>query len=233
MQKYKRMTAEEAMDRLISAATTAMKETKPGNAASTQSLTPEYFADAMTRKGYDLTPSLWPTILSKMANDTIRKGWVLNGGTGVGKTMRAHLAVWATNLGRKDSPSIWLSVDRASDLAQKIVLAHEGSLQDLFTAYRVSGPTVTKGVRFPGMDMVIDDLGSEADVIKAFGTSINPMRDLLELRLELFPQVKTYITTNLTAKEIESRYGERVASRLEEACAWVHLDGPDRRSTRK
>lgn len=62
-----------------------------------------------------------------------------------------------------------------------------------------------------------DDLGTE-NSIKYYGNECNVMAEILLSRYDLFVSHKllTHITTNLSASEIESQYGNRVRSRLRE-----------------
>jgi len=62
-----------------------------------------------------------------------------------------------------------------------------------------------------------DDLGIEQP-IKYFGNECNVMAEILLSRYDLFIQkgVLTHITTNLSASELESMYGNRIRSRMRE-----------------
>lgn len=64
-----------------------------------------------------------------------------------------------------------------------------------------------------------DDLGTEKN-LKYFGNECNVMAEILLSRYDIFISKKifTHITTNLSATEIESAYGNRVRSRLREMC---------------
>ena len=58
------------------------------------------------------------------------------------------------------------------------------------------------------------------------------MQFILERRLNHWPKVKTYITSNLTREDIGRRYGERLLSRLEGSMVFIPLDGRDWRRQR-
>ena len=62
-----------------------------------------------------------------------------------------------------------------------------------------------------------DDLGTENN-LKYYGNECNVMAEILLSRYDLFisKKLQTHITTNLSASEIESVYGNRVRSRLRE-----------------
>jgi len=63
-----------------------------------------------------------------------------------------------------------------------------------------------------------DDLGTENN-LKYFGNECNVMGEILLSRYDLFisKKVKTHLTTNLSASELEYHYGNRVRSRLRES----------------
>ena len=62
-----------------------------------------------------------------------------------------------------------------------------------------------------------DDLGTENN-LKYYGNECNVMAEILLSRYDLFTtkKLQTHITTNLSATEIQTAYGNRVRSRLRE-----------------
>ena len=70
-----------------------------------------------------------------------------------------------------------------------------------------------------------DDLGTENN-LKYFGNECNVMAEIVLSRYDLFisKKLKTHITTNLSATEIEKHYGNRVRSRLRELCNLIAFD---------
>lgn len=60
----------------------------------------------------------------------------------------------------------------------------------------------------------IDDMGVEPKEVLDYGNVCNPVLELLEYRYDR--QLTTFITTNLTPREIEEHYGVRLADRLRE-----------------
>lgn len=78
-----------------------------------------------------------------------------------------------------------------------------------------------------------DDLGIENN-LKYFGNECNVMGEILLSRYDLFchpeqsRRVKTHITTNLSASEIEKQYGNRVRSRLRESFNLIAFDNNSR-----
>ncbi|WP_238929391.1 P-loop NTPase family protein [Flavobacterium pokkalii] len=70
-----------------------------------------------------------------------------------------------------------------------------------------------------------DDLGVENN-LKYYGNECNVMAEILLSRYDLFISKKllTHITTNLSASEIETHYGNRVRSRLREIGNLIAFD---------
>lgn len=70
-----------------------------------------------------------------------------------------------------------------------------------------------------------DDLGVEKN-FKYFGNECNVMAEILLSRYDIFTSKKifTHITTNLSASEIESAYGNRVRSRMREMLNLIAFD---------
>lgn len=60
----------------------------------------------------------------------------------------------------------------------------------------------------------IEDLGREETGVLDYGNLLNPVIDLLEYRYN--NQLFTFITTNLTPKDIREKYGKRIADRFNE-----------------
>lgn len=60
----------------------------------------------------------------------------------------------------------------------------------------------------------IDDLGKEPAEVLDYGNVMSPVIELIEFRYAR--QLFTFITTNLTGKEIRAKYGDRIADRFNE-----------------
>ena len=60
-----------------------------------------------------------------------------------------------------------------------------------------------------------DDLGTENN-LKYFGNECNVMAEILLSRYDIFisKHIQTHTTTNLSASEIETQYGNRIRSRM-------------------
>ena len=70
-----------------------------------------------------------------------------------------------------------------------------------------------------------DDLGTENN-LKYYGNECNVMAEILLSRYDLFTtkKLQTHITTNLSATEIQTAYGNRVRSRLREMVNLISYD---------
>lgn len=72
-----------------------------------------------------------------------------------------------------------------------------------------------------------DDLGIEPPG-RFYGKDLNVMGEVLLSRYELYqqtkPKIKTHVTTNLNAEELEERYGNRVRSRMRELLNLIAFD---------
>jgi len=77
-----------------------------------------------------------------------------------------------------------------------------------------------------------DDLGTENN-LKYYGNECNVMAEILLSRYDLYisKKLQTHITTNLSASEIETQYGNRVRSRLRAMLNLISYDKstPDKR----
>jgi DNA replication protein DnaC len=70
-----------------------------------------------------------------------------------------------------------------------------------------------------------DDLGTENN-LKYYGNECNVMAEILLSRYDIFisKNIQTHITTNLSASEIETAYGNRVRSRLRNMINLISFD---------
>lgn len=72
--------------------------------------------------------------------------------------------------------------------------------------------------------LCIDDVGLEPTEVLDFGNAINPVIEVLEHRYR--QQLFTFITTNLTPKEIREKYGDRIADRFNEIMKCIVYENP-------
>lgn len=131
---------------------------------------------------------------------------VLSGGTGCGKsTACAHgLSIW---------PGLWV---HGPDLAKP----------DFSDAdeYGVRRQTLDERMRDAGL-LVLDDVGIEHS---PGGYAASRITDVLEHRES--NRRPSIVTTNLTSEEFKTKYGARIASRLNgDPLGWQHVGGKDLR----
>ncbi|WP_396188433.1 ATPase [Flavobacterium sp.] len=135
-------------------------------------------------------------------NIDLEKGILLTGPIGCGKTSLMNLMKYLTATEQKFfvKPCRDISFEFIQDGYQII---HKYSIGKLYQ----SEPRT----------YCFDDLGTENN-LKYFGNECNVMAEILLSRYDLFisKKLKTHLTTNLSATEIEKQYGNRVRSRLRE-----------------
>lgn len=72
--------------------------------------------------------------------------------------------------------------------------------------------------------LCIDDVGLEPTEVLDYGNAINPVIEILEHRYR--QQLFTFITTNLTPKQIREKYGDRIADRFNETMKCIVYKNP-------
>ena len=147
----------------------------------------------------------------------LNKGILLSGPVGSGKTSLLNLMKHLTPIDYKFivKPCRDISFEFIQDGYQII---HKYSIGKLYQ----SEPRT----------YCFDDLGSENN-LKYFGNECNVMAEILLSRYDLYisKKLQTHITTNLSASEIETHYGNRVRSRLRAMLNLISYDKstPDKR----
>lgn len=135
------------------------------------------------------------------------KGMMIYGPTGTGKTYAMHALAKA----KKTITKIY-SVKNYVDLLSE------------FRDYIKQGWYFEKMKEICDEDLLfIDDLGAE----KTTDFSQEFLYAILNRRYENMH--RTFITSNLTLKEMNDRYGSRIVSRIAEMCVLVELQGQDKR----
>lgn len=80
------------------------------------------------------------------------------------------------------------------------------------------------------INLVIDELGREPIPAKYFGTEMNVMQFVLQLRYDSRKQNVTHVTTNLKLEDIGKIYGNYVADRCLEMFNFIEFKGESLRS---
>lgn len=130
----------------------------------------------------------------------LNKGILLSGPIGCGKTSLMQLLKHFT------TKTAIYGIKPCRDIAFEFAENGYESLNRFIKINEVQGRS---------NNFCFDDLGTEKN-IKHFGNECNVMAEILLSRYENFIQHKTitHLTTNLSASEIESLYGNRLRSRM-------------------
>ena len=150
---------------------------------------------------------------AKWLTGDYKPGLLLYGGVGNGKT----------TLAKAICKTIGILYDSAYSNERKGVCR----ISALEVAKCASDPESFTRLRNQEM-LFIDDIGTEPASIKSWGNEISPVTELLYSRYDR--QLFTIITSNLSDKDLEDRYGQRIADRMTEMFERLHYSN---RSYRK
>lgn len=149
-----------------------------------------------------------PTCLQFGIN--LYKGIILSGPVGSGKTSLMNIMKYLTPTEHKFfvKPCRDISFEFIQDGYEVIHKYSKGKLYQ-------SNPKI----------YCFDDLGLENN-LKYYGNECNVMAEILLSRYDVFisKKIPTHITTNLSASEIETNYGNRVRSRMREMFNLIAYD---------
>lgn len=135
----------------------------------------------------------------------LNKGIILSGCTGCGKTTLFRLFYYANTNATNDNVVLFKWSDCPS-IAMNYTDRDNGGVAALRPHFRGAA--------------LFDDLGAE-EVASHYGNKADVMRQIIQERYKF--GALTFITTNLTFRQIAKDYGERIASRLSEMCSWVDM----------
>jgi DNA replication protein DnaC len=147
----------------------------------------------------------------------LNKGILLSGPVGCGKTSLMNLMKYLTPTEHK------FFIKPCRDISFEFI--QEG--YEVIHKY-------SKGKPYQSNPKIIcfDDLGTENN-LKYFGNECNVMAEILLSRYDIFisKHIQTHTTTNLSASEIETLYGNRVRSRMRAMFNLIAYDKtiPDKR----
>ena len=143
-------------------------------------------------------------------NINLNKGILLSGPVGCGKTSLLNLMKYLTPTEHKFfvKPCRDISFEFIQDGYEVIHKYSKGKL------YQSQPKTIC-----------FDDLGTE-NKLKYYGNECNVMAEILLSRYDIYisKNIQTHITTNLSASEIETYYGNRVRSRMREMFNLIAYD---------
>ncbi len=143
-------------------------------------------------------------------NINLNKGILLSGPIGCGKTSIMNIMKYLTPTEHKFfvKPCRDISFEFIQDGYQIIHKYSKGKLYE-----------------FEPKTICFDDLGTESN-LKYYGNECNVMAEILLSRYDVYiaKRIQTHITTNLSASEIETQYGNRVRSRMREMLNLIAYD---------
>jgi DNA replication protein DnaC len=142
-------------------------------------------------------------------NIDLNKGILLSGPVGSGKTTLMNLMKTLTSTEHK------FYIKPCRDISFEFI-------QDGYEIIQ----KYSKGKLYPDPKTIcFDDLGTEKN-LKYYGNECNVMAEIILSRYDIFisKKIYTHITTNLSASEIETAYGNRVRSRLRNMLNLIAFD---------
>lgn len=143
---------------------------------------------------------------------SLKKGLMLQGGVGVGKTMLMELL----QQNQKQSFRMISTMDIVSEYTLQ---GHDEkrSGNNVIAKYYANLPVpIGNPYGHRHIGFCFDDLGLEERRAMNYGTAKNCMEEILWKRYEARLFTSTHITTNLSIEEIREAYGERIFDRLKE-----------------
>ncbi|RAR46459.1 P-loop NTPase family protein [Flavobacterium lacus] len=154
---------------------------------------------------------------ARAMNIDVNKGIILSGPVGCGKTSM----MWLINFFSPQSHNY------------KIIPCRDIAFEFATKGYEALSPFTKKEEKQSKMNNIcFDDLGTEKQ-IKYFGNECNVMAEIILTRYDSFITNKTmtHVTTNLSASELETCYGDRVRSRMRQMFNLIPFDknSPDKR----
>jgi len=186
---------------------------------SMQEIEPRFKVDSRNR---ELIQALYSWVWKRKSSLDPQKGLLIWGPIGVGKSILIRgLQRYEGKINRMafafGNDSLGFTFISAAELALKYA---EKGLEGI--------SSYTNRERM--QNLAIDEVGREPMDSKHFGTSLNVIQTILQLRYEVRNQFITHMTTNLNPDiEFATVYGEYIADRVKEMFNVIELKGESRR----
>ncbi len=142
------------------------------------------------------------------------KGFFLYGTLGRGKSMTLKAMQKYMN-----------SIKRRYETEDYRIGAWWKTASELANIYAADGQPALIQYAASDMNLVIDEFGREPIPASNYGTKMNVLQFLLQLRYDHRRSSITHITTNSTPDNLEPLYGDYVADRCKEMFNFIEFDG--------
>lgn len=141
----------------------------------------------------------------------LKKGLLLFGGVGVGKSMLMHLL----QRNQKQSYRLISCIDVVSEFTNQTKEDRNAGVNVLARFYGdFHAPLNGNNYGHKILGLCFDDLGVENTRAVYYGEVKNCMEEIIWQRYKTGDFTKTHVTTNLSAEELKSAYGVRVYDRM-------------------
>lgn len=96
---------------------------------------------------------------------------------------------------------------------------------ELANIYAADGQPALIKYAEDGLNLIVDEFGREPIPASNYGTKMNVLQFLMQLRYDKRRTTVTHITTNLTPDRLEPLYGDYVADRCKEMFNFIEFNG--------
>ena len=177
---------------------------------------PAFRVDGETR---DLMNELFLYAIGQSCKLDQRKGLWIYGNVGTGKStllraLRAFDLVTGGNDDRSGRPCGGFRIEAASTVANRFVTDGLGGIA---------------GCCNGALTCAFDEVGREPLPVRYYGTEVNVMQYVFQMRYDFRHSSRTHVTTNMLPEEIPFRYGDYIADRVNEMFNVIELRGESKR----
>lgn len=157
--------------------------------------------------------------LEMVNNFSLKKGILLIGNTGSGKTILME------SFQKMKFINNCFRTDYCSDLPDDYKLKRQDLLKKTTSYYKSDGTF---------NNVYYDDLGDE-EIVNDYGSYVEVMDKIIvrRNRMWVFKNVKSHLSTNLPLSEIKKRYGDRVYGRLIQQSNIIYLGADEKSKNRR